>query len=447
MLNSILQTIFTCLLSCIGFSLLFPVFLHTQSPAPEHIILTWQDDPMTTQSVTWRTEKKVQEAVAQIMESTAAPYGVENAKVVPAKVQRVENEGAKTYYYYSVTFPELDRGTKYLYRVGSKESAWSAWTQFSTASKSEDEFSFIYLGDIQNDILSWGARAIRAAYAHAPDAAFTLFAGDCVNDGHNDDQWMEWFDASGYNASMIPIIPVTGNHEYDHLTEQEESTLSVYWQKQFELPMNGPEGLEESVFYMDYKDMRLVVLNSTAALSSEKEMQRQSEWLQSALEDNPQKWTIVSFHHALFTARDGNHGDYPGLRAAWQPILEKYNVDLVLKGHDHVYARASRQTRDISVPEGQAGPVYVVSVAGPKMYGVVPEKRWMDRAAVNTQMYQTISINGDTLKFRAYTAVDALYDSFDLKKQEGTYNKFIEHISSSTTPENRFPNGKSVRSK
>lgn len=446
MVNLLKQTILT-LFFLTGTVLWAPDYLKAQSNIPKHVILTWQDDPMTTQSVTWRTEKKVQDPVAQIMKSTASPYGEENAEAVPAKVQRVENKGAKTYYYYSVTFPDLVRGSKYLYRVGSEESRWSPWTQFSTASKSDNKFSFIYLGDIQNDILSWGARAIRAAYAHAPDAAFTLFAGDCVNDGHNDDQWMEWFDASGYKASMMPIIPVTGNHEYDHLRDQKESTLSVYWQKQFELPLNGPEGLEESVFYMDYKNMRLIVLNSTAALSSEKEMQRQSQWLQSVLANNSRKWTIVSFHHALFTARDGNHGDYPNLRAAWQPILEKNKVDLVLMGHDHVYARASKQTKTITVPEGQAGPVYLVSVAGPKMYGVVPERRWMDRAAVNTQMYQTVTIDGDVLEFRAYTVIDDLYDSFDLKKQEGAYNQFVENISSSTTPENRFPEGKSVRSK
>ncbi|MBY5959127.1 metallophosphoesterase family protein [Membranicola marinus] len=445
MISPIEQIVFG-LLILTGGVLLIPECLKAQSQVPEHIILTWEDDPMTTQSVTWRTEKKVPDPVAQIMKSTAAPYGEGHAKTLPAKVQSVENEGAKAYYY-SVTFTGLDRGTKYLYRVGSEESDWSAWTQFSTASKSEDDFSFIYLGDIQNDIFSWGSRAIRAAYDHAPDAAFALFAGDCVNDGHSNDQWMEWFDASGYRTSMMPIVPVTGNHEYDHLPGLDESTLSVYWQKQFELPSNGPRGLEESVFYMDYKDMRLVVLNSTAALSSAQEMQRQSHWLQSVLADHSQKWTIVTFHHALFTARDGNHGDYPDLRAAWQPILEKHKVDLVLMGHDHVYARASKQTKTITVPEGEAGPVYLVSVAGPKMYGVVPERRWMDRAAVNTQMYQTVTIRGDLLEFRAYTVVDELYDSFDLKKQPGAFNKFVENISSKTTPENRFPDGKSVRSK
>lgn len=413
-----------------------------QSSAPDHIVLTWKEDPMNSQSVSWRTEKKIEQPLAQIMEASAAPYGEEKAKYVEAYVQQIKLERGKEYFYYSATFKGLLPGKKYCYRVGGSEGEWSPWTHFQVATVDSDTFSFIYLGDVQNDILSWGARSIRAAYAHEPGADFTLFAGDCVNDAHRDGQWMEWFDALGYVTSNKSIIPVTGNHEYDdELNPKSEDVLSVFWPLQFELPLNGPKGLEESAFFMDYKSMRLVVLNSTMALRSAQELEKQTRWLEATLSGNSKKWTVVTFHHALFSARDGNHGDYPKLRDAWLPVLEKHKVDLVLMGHDHVYGRSSRQMRTIEVPEGDAGPVYVVSVAGPKMYGIRPSKRWMERAAVNTQMYQTITIEGDYLKFRAYTVLDELYDSFDLKKQKGKYNKFVENISSENSPEIVFPHG------
>jgi hypothetical protein len=52
-----------------------------------------------------------------------------------------------------------------------------------------------------------------------------------------------------------------------------------------------------------------------------------------------------------------------------------------------------------------------------------------------------ITIDGGKLEFRTYTAMGELYDSFDLLKQENSYNRFIEHISSDSHPENLFPGG------
>ena len=50
-----------------------------------------------------------------------------------------------------------------------------------------------------------------------------------------------------------------------------------------------------------------------------------------------------------------------------------------------------------------------------------------DRAAENTQLFQVISVNDDTLSFEAYTAIGELYDKFDLiKAADGGPNQFVE---------------------
>ncbi len=41
---------------------------------------------------------------------------------------------------------------------------------------------------------------------------------------------------------------------------------------------------------------------------------------------------------------------------------------------------------------------------------------------------EIISINGDTLRYEARTAVGDLYDAFDLQKQAGRPNRLIEKI-------------------
>ncbi|MBR9775021.1 MAG: metallophosphoesterase family protein [Cytophagales bacterium] len=423
-----------------------PMLSTAQSAEPEHIVLTWKKDPSHSQSVTWRTSLKLELPIAQVSVASSVGSITAHDQTYQATIQEIKSLVGKSYYYYSVTFEGLKPGRIYRYRVGEIGNKMSEWNQFTTADNTNAPYSFIYLGDIQNEVLAWGSRTIRAAYAKAPKAGFMLFAGDLINDGHQDSQWIEWFESLSHIRTMKSIVPVIGNHEYDtYPNDPNEEKISMFWRPQFELPLNGPKGLEESVYYMDYKNMRLVVLNSLAALKSPEDLQVQSNYLDKVLADNPQKWTVVSFHHPFFTARDGRHGNYPELREAWQPILEKYKVDLVLKGHDHVYARGAHQTKTIDVPDGQVGPVYVVSVAGPKMYGIVPEKRWMDRAAVNTQLYQVITIDGDLLQYRAYTVLDELYDAFDLQKQNSSFNLFTEHISTPKYPENSFPNGSTLR--
>ena len=430
-----LKTISSFILFISSFTPLF-----SQQDKPKHIVLNWENDPSTTQSVCWQTSSKAEDPIALLMPASHRPYGEEKAIQYQVAIDSVIDSDGSSRYYYQASFTDLTPGTQYLYQVGSLENRKSAWNTFTTAKVNEDDFSFLYLGDIQNDILTWGSRTIREAYASQPHAAFMLFAGDLIDNAHDPNQWDEWFEAVSHVSELMPIVPVSGNHEYEERGPDEDAeVLSVYWRPQFGLPTNGPAGLEESAYYIDYQSMRLIVLNSTAALLSKKMLEKQTDWLEQVLKDNPKKWTIVSFHHPLFSARDGRHGDYPDLRETWKPVFEKHGVDLVIMGHDHVYNRGNLGRSQ--------GPVYVVSVAGPKMYGVLPEKRWMDRNAVDTQLYQVISIKNNTLELSAYTVMHELYDHFSIQKRPQKDNKFTEYISSDDHPENTFPDGSSVRSK
>lgn len=416
--------------------------MKAQALQPQHIILNWGDYPQTTQNMSWRTDNETINPVTEILPATATPYDTTGLRTIKAIVQPVITREGKRYHYYTSEVKHLTPNTTYMYRVGSAQGGFSAWYQFKTASATASPFSFLYLGDVQNDIRSWGTRTIWEAFKNKPHARFMLFAGDCVNHGHSSNEWDEWFDALGQIPAQIPIVPVTGNHEYDPLEKNsKEESISLFWQPQFALPENGPKGMEESVYYIDYPGMRLIVLNSLLALNNPNDLARETQWLQSVLENNHQKWTVVSFHHPLFSARDGRYGDYPLLREHWLPLLEKYQVDLVLMGHDHMYGRSSHQRKNIEVPLGYTGPVYVVSVAGPKMYGMKEEKRWMDRAAVNTQFYQVINIDGDTLRLNTYTVTNDLYDAFALHKTSEGYNRIEEQIISVYATENTFPDG------
>lgn len=401
---------------------------------PDRIIINFGEHPESQIGVTWRTNSEIDSGFVEIAKASGDPKFWQNKKTLLAKTEVFDAREIKTAevlaHYHSLEIDNLEPETFYGYRVGDGER-WSEWFQFETASKKPDEeFSFLYVGDAQNYILELWARLIREGFKTAPEAKFFIHAGDLINTAHREQDWHEWFTAGGFIHSMIPSFPTPGNHEYrakDSLENAEKiRSLSLQWQPQFTLPKNGPEGLEETVYYMDYQDARIISLNSN------RDLEIQAEWLEKLLQKTTQKWIIVTYHHPMYSASSGR--DNATLREIWKPIFDKYQVDLALQGHDHSYARGRVSPGD-NVLEGvnlrdQTGTVYVVSVSGGKMYEVGGD--WTDLGAVKdrsgeiTQLFQVITVKGDHLLFESYTAIGELYDSFELIKTENGPNKFIE---------------------
>lgn len=384
------------------------------SPYPDRVVLTWAGNPSNSQAVTWRTGRSVQRALAQIAVAEENGQDIRPTEI-EATTTPFSSELGGEVCYHSVNFTGLVPGTTYAYRVGDGD-VWTEWFHFRTASSNPEPFSFIYFGDAQADIKTYWSRVFHQAFRHAPYAAFTLHAGDLINRAENDEQWGEWFNAPGWVNASVPIIATPGNHEYsrDHHAESVSPRLSSFWQPQFTFPQNGPEGVKESCYYIDYQGVRIISL-----ISNEKQ-EEQEQWLRDLLSHNPQKWTIVTFHHPIFSPKAGR--DNPELRSLWKPLFDEFKVDLVLTGHDHTYARTHSE-----------GTAYIVSVSGPKLYHL-DKQEWMHRSAEKIQLYQIIRINSGELTYEAYTATGRLYDKFMLKKQEGATNLLTEAISDTTMP-------------
>lgn len=414
---------------------------HRPTAIPDRIIRTFAADPARSVAVTWRTDASVEKAIAQIAPADAGPRFGERARTADAKSAGLESDlGAARYH--SVVFDDLAPSRLYAYRVGDGVN-WSEWVHVRTASDRPEPFSFIYFGDAQNDLKSLWSRVIRGAYSDDPKARFIVHAGDLVNRANRDAEWGQWFGAGGWVNAMVPSIPTPGNHEYERPRAPEgaaaiaaapaKAELSRHWRPQFALPENGPEGLEETAYYVDYQNTRIVALNSNERHAE------QAVWLQNVLGDNPNRWSIVVLHHPIYSS--ARERDNPKLRALWQPIFDRYKVDLVLQGHDHTYARSGLRAYEnvaagVNRRDDGGGTVYVVSVSGPKMYELTPSPWWV-RSAEDTQLYQIISLDGDRLRYEARTAVGDRYDGFELRKRDGRPNELIERAP--TTPERHRP--------
>ena len=114
----------------------------------ERIILTWKENPATSQAVTWRTNSAHKAAVAEIAVADASPDFEKQAQTFQATSTEFQF-GEQNVYYHFVNFTNLIPDTLYAYRVGNG-IYWSEWFQFRTANNQPKPFSFIYFGDAQN---------------------------------------------------------------------------------------------------------------------------------------------------------------------------------------------------------------------------------------------------------------------------------------------------------
>ncbi len=268
---------------------------------------------------------------------------------------------------------------------------------------------------------------VTARHADGRVASLTLGA-----DGHVATVDAGFTALTGHTLADLAGRPPYAEPLRDRLAVGGVRTLSSHWNPQFTLPRHGPAGLEESVYFLDYQGVRIVSLNSNTRHDD------QVSWLREVLANNPMRWTILTFHHPVFSP--ARNRDNPAMRALWKPVLDEFKVDLVLTGHDHTYARSgdvsARPPRvgTVNEPAGYnqvydpaIGTVHVVSVSGPKMYDLVNDS-WAVRGAEDTQLFQIIHIDGDELRYEARTAANRLYDAFTLKKRPGQPNQLLESL-------------------
>lgn len=386
---------------------------------PERVILNLTEKPATSVAVTWRT---VAESASQMVECAESTDGVQFEKLkkmTPAKRERLEADKSGTVFHYSVVLADLKPGVKYVYRVGG-DSVWSEWNQFTTARASAEPFKFVWFGDPQDDIKEHVSRIFQEAFKTIPDASFWTFSGDMTSEPE-DYRYAELFYAAGFVFRIVPSMMVPGNHDMAYKMENGKialdergrkdrvKSISPMWRPHFTLPENGVPGLEETSYFVDYQGVRLIMINSNDRLED------QAAWMEKLLSQNPNKWTIVSFHHPLYSY--GRVRDERSTRVAFLPLFDKYHVDLVLTGHDHTYARSFKLKNGNVVPDNQQGTVYLVSSSGPKFYVANPlYQSLMAKTAVDKSLFQVVAVDGNKLSLKAYSAAGVLFDSFELVK-------------------------------
>lgn len=384
---------------------------------PDRIMLNMPGDPARSRAVTWRSSRKMNKAKAQY--AVAGSYVPDSASIVTVDGETaLYGNGFNSHQGHKVIFNGLTPDTWYVYRVGDGEK-WSEWNHFKTSGPGIQPFSFLYFGDIQNGIRDHCSRVVRQAFSQFSQADFFLFTGDLVNRA-SDRQWQDFYDTGGWIYAVKPSIATPGNHEVTDLGIVK--AFSSHWDQFFVHPSNGPESLRNRMYYLDYQGVRFVSLDGYSIKNFPSSHSLITNWLIKVLGENPNRWTIVMNHYPVHSCTLNR--DNQETRDLLLPLLEQFKVDLVLQGHDHTYCRGRHPSAE---QKGAWSPVYVVSVAGPKANDIQP-LQWGQKAGAGIQLYQYISVSGDSLSFSSWAVNEKLFDAFMLVKRPGLPNLVVEGI-------------------
>ena len=151
------------------------------------------------------------------------------------------------------------------------------------------------------------------------------------------------------------------------------------------------------------QDVRFFALESTYPEPE------QIEWFRKELEGSNEKWKIGFWHHPLYSS-GRTHGSETRLRASLEPLLIKYNVSLVLSGHDHIYERIKPQN-------GIA--YFVVGSSGKLREGDLRKGSPLTAKGLDTDnAFMLMEIDGDDLTFVAIDRQGKVFDSGVIRRRQ-----------------------------
>jgi hypothetical protein len=296
---------------------------YLQTPTPTSIIVRWRTDLPTNSRVSYG----------------AAPGSLgQNA------------DDALPVLDHAVTLAGLAADTQYYYAVGSVGGALigdDADHHFRTAPVPGTRIPLRLWAIGDAGFPGAELDSVRDAYAtfNGTSAAdlFLLLGDNAYGSGTDAQYQAAVFDAHDVMLRTSPVYSVVGNHEA--LSSNSVMQIGPYFDM-FSFPTGGEAGGvasgTESYYSFDYANIHFIVLDSEQSPTSA--TTPMMTWLESDLQAATAEWIVAMWHRPPYTRGLLHNSDTENaeirMRQYAVPILEDYNVDVVLGGHSHSYERS-----------------------------------------------------------------------------------------------------------
>jgi predicted phosphodiesterase len=224
------------------------------------------------------------------------------------------------------------------------------------------------------------------AYRQAADFTFVLMLGDNIYGGDSPSDYARKFEEP-YKSLLdagVKFYASLGNH--DNPDERKYKPFNMGGERYYSFKKN---------------DVTFFALDSTY-MSPE-----QLNWLEEQLRSTSSGWKICYFHHPLYS--DGKfHGPDLDLRGRLAPLLEKYGVNVVFSGHDHVYERLKPENGIYYFVLGNSGQLRYRNL----------KKSQEEKTGFDTDRdFMLVEITGDKLYFQTISRTGATVD-FDILQRQ-----------------------------
>ena len=162
---------------------------------------------------------------------------------------------------------------------------------------------------------------------------------DCSHPSGCDPQrWDSWGKMMEPLASRLTLQVLPGNHESEYSPVPQVGAEYVEYDSRFRSPTNG-----EGAYWYSWEsgNAHMISLNSYMAYDSSS---AQYQWLEKDLQSvdrSKTPWLFVGTHAPWYNSNTHHHNEVQevGMRESMEPLMKKYNVDMMFCGHVHAYER------------------------------------------------------------------------------------------------------------
>jgi len=306
----------------------------------------------------------------------AVPAAGSGGTAAGLEVQMVR---ASTLRYARAGLTGLQPDAEYVYRV-LLDGVMASTGRFRTAPSAAAGFRFTAFGDqgvgsVSRSLLVRLRQLRPALHLVAGDICYANQNGTGGPGDFWPRLWDAWLAQNDPVARSVPFLCTLGNHEMEpgFPTHGYAGVLA-------RLPMPGVSPIEcPASWAVRYGTVGFVGLDSND-VSHELPRNRgysggaQRDWLEQVLagfraEDSGVEHVVVVLHHSPYSTNEA-HASEGGVREQWCPLFDRYQVDVVVAGHNHCYERTRplRAGRVVGLADdladGTAGTTYVTAGGG-----------------------------------------------------------------------------------